>query len=319
MTEPRQPRLRGTAFALRDAFPWPAFVQLAREGEALGYAAVFLPEIGGQRDTLVALGGLAGETEDLRLGTGIIPMSSRTPSLTAMAATSVQERSSGRLVLGVGTGPADPGALDRLRDLVLSLRRLLAGDIVEADGGTLSLSLIPEVPVPIWMSALGPRAMRVAAEVADGVLLNWCTPERVHTAWTAIQEGAAAAGRDPADVTVAVYVRASLGASDEECMRALRTAAGEYATYRAYARQFALMGLEAEAERAAAAHVAGRPDDVPERLVRSVALVGDPFAARERLDAYREAGADLPVVYPVATGSDPIGSVARTLIAAMPV
>ena len=145
----------------------------------------------------------------------------------------------------------------------------------------------------------------MAAEVADGVLLNWCTPERVGAARAAIQEGAAAAGRDPADVTVAVYVRASLGASDEECMRALRTAAGEYASYPAYARQFALMGLEAEAERAAAAHAAGRPDDVPEHLVRSVALVGDPFAARERLDAYREAGADLPVVYPVATSRRP--------------
>ena len=112
-------------------FPWPEFVQLAREGEGLGYAAVFLPEIGGQRDTLVALGGLAGETEDLRLGTGIIPMSSRTPSLTAMAAATVQERSSGRLVLGIGTGPAVPGALDRLRDLVVMIRRLLAGEVVQ--------------------------------------------------------------------------------------------------------------------------------------------------------------------------------------------
>jgi alkanesulfonate monooxygenase SsuD/methylene tetrahydromethanopterin reductase-like flavin-dependent oxidoreductase (luciferase family) len=318
VTEPRQPRLHGTAFALRDPFPWAEFVQLAREGEGLGYSAVFLPEIAG-RDTLVALGELAGETEDLRLGTGIIPMSSRTPSLTAMAAATVHERSAGRLVLGIGTGPARPGVLDRLRTLVLTIRRLLAGEAVESEGRTLRLSLIPEDPLPIWMSALGPRAMRVAGEVADGVLLNWCTPERVRVARTAIQEGAAAAGRDPADVSVAVYVRASLGASDEACMRAVRTAAGEYASYPAYGRQFALMGLGAEAERAAEAHAAGRPDDVPERLVHSVALLGDPFAARERLDAYREAGADLPVVYPVATGDDPIGSVARTLIAAMPV
>jgi alkanesulfonate monooxygenase SsuD/methylene tetrahydromethanopterin reductase-like flavin-dependent oxidoreductase (luciferase family) len=177
-----------------------------------------------------------------------------------------------------------PGALDRLRDLVVMIRRLLAGEVVQADGRTLSLSFVPDVPVPIWMSALGPRAMRVAAEVADGVVLNWCTPERVHAALVTIQEGAAAAGRDPTDVTVAVYVRASLGASDEDCMRALRTAAGEYASYPAYARQFALMGLEAEAGRAAAAHAAGRPDEF-RHLVRSVALVGAPVAARERLDA----------------------------------
>jgi alkanesulfonate monooxygenase SsuD/methylene tetrahydromethanopterin reductase-like flavin-dependent oxidoreductase (luciferase family) len=318
VTESRQPRLHGTAFALRDAFPWPEFVQLAREGEGLGYSAVFLPEIAG-RDTLVALGELAGETEDLRLGTGIIPIASRAPALTAMAAATVQERSGGRLVLGIGTGPAVPGALDRLRNLIRTIRRLLAGEAVESDGRTLHLSLVPEDPTPIWMSALGPRAMRVAGEVADGVLLNWCTPERVRDARMAIQDGAAAAGRDPADVTVAAYVRASLGSSDEACLQSLRTAAGEYASYPAYGRQFALMGLGAEAERAVVAYAAGRPDDVPERLVRSVALFGDPSAARERLDAYREAGADLPVVYPVATGDDPIGSVARTLIAAMPV
>jgi len=236
-----------------------------------------------------------------------------------MAAATVHERSAGRLVLGIGTGPAVPGALDRLRNLILTIRRLLAGEGVGSDGGRLRLSLVPEDPVPIWMSALGPRAMRVAGEVADGVLLNWCTPERVRDARAAIQEGASSAGRDPADVTVAVYVRASLGASDEACLRSVRTAAGEYASYPAYGRQFTLMGLGAEAERAAAAHAAGRPDDVPERLVRSVALLGDPFAARERLDAYREAGADVPVVYPVVTSDDPIGSVARTLIAAMPV
>lgn len=317
MTGPRQPRLHGTAFALRDPFPWPEFVQLAREGEGLGYSAVFLPEIVG-RDALVALGEVAGETQDLRLGTGIIPMSSRASWLTAMAAATVQERSAGRLVLGVGTGPAVPGALEHLRHLILTIRRLLDGEAVETDGRTVRLSLIPEEPVPIWMSALGPRAMRVAGEVADGVLLNWCTPERVHDAASAIREGASAAGRDPADVTVAVYVRASLGASEDASMAALRTAAGEYASYPAYGRQFALMGLEEQAQRAAAAHSAGRPDDVPERLVRSVALVGAPLAARERLGAYREAGADLPVVYPVATSDDPVGSVARTLIAAMP-
>jgi alkanesulfonate monooxygenase SsuD/methylene tetrahydromethanopterin reductase-like flavin-dependent oxidoreductase (luciferase family) len=318
VTEPRQPRLLGTAFALRDPFPWPAFARLVHEGEALGYTAVFLPEIGG-RDALVALGELAGETEELRLGTGIIPMSSRSPALTAMAAAAVHERSVGRLVLGIGTGPALPGALDRLRELIAMLRRLLTGDPVEIGGRPTRLSLIPDDPVPIWISALGPRAMRLAGEVADGVLLNWCTPERVRAAKVELREGAAAAGRDPADVTVAVYVRAGLGESDEASMRALQAAAGEYASYPAYARQFALMGLGEESRRAATAHASGRPEDVPEELVEAVALVGEPLAARERLEAFREAGADLPVVYPVATTDDPIGSVARTLIAAIPV
>lgn len=315
--DPRQPRPRGTAFALRDPFPWPAFAGLTRQGEALGYAGVILPEIAG-RDSLVALGALAGETEGLLLGTGILPMTSRTTMLTAMGAAAVAERSSGRLLLGLGTGPAVPGALDRLRTLVVALRKLLAGEPVEVDGRRVQLSLVPDDPVPIWISALGPRAMRLAGEVADGVLLNWCVPERVQAATTELREGAEAAGRDADAVIVAVYVRASLGAGEPDSMRALQAAAGEYASFPAYARQFALMGLEKEARAAAAAHASGAPDEVPEAFVRAVCLVGEPATARARLDAFREAGADLPVVYPVATAEDAVGSVARTLIATAP-
>src|SRR4249919_183864 len=91
----RQPR--GTAFALRDAFPWPAFAGLARTGEALGYRAVFLPEIAG-RDAFASLTGLAGETGGLLLGTGIVPMTSRSPRATAMGAATVHERSGGRAI-----------------------------------------------------------------------------------------------------------------------------------------------------------------------------------------------------------------------------
>jgi alkanesulfonate monooxygenase SsuD/methylene tetrahydromethanopterin reductase-like flavin-dependent oxidoreductase (luciferase family) len=306
----RQPS--GTAFALRDPLPWPAFAGLARDGEALGYAGVFLPEISG-RDALVALGALAGETRHLLLATGIVPMGSRTPMLTAMAAAAVHERSGGRLLLGLGTGPAVSGALDRLRDLVGALRRLFAGEAVEVDGRTHQLTLVPAAPVPIWIAALGPRAVRLAGELADGVLLNWCAPERVQAARTELVAGAERAGRGPADVTVAVYVRACMVDDGASAMRALQAAAGEYASYPAYARQFASIGLEADAGAAAAAHRAGHPEDVPEALVRAVCLSGDPVVARERLEAFREAGADLPVVYPVAARDDPAGSARSTL------
>ena len=69
---------------------------------------MFLPEIGA-RDTFGALTGLAGETDRLLLGTGVVPIPARTPSLLAMAAATVQERSGGRLLLGLGTGPAGAG------------------------------------------------------------------------------------------------------------------------------------------------------------------------------------------------------------------
>jgi alkanesulfonate monooxygenase SsuD/methylene tetrahydromethanopterin reductase-like flavin-dependent oxidoreductase (luciferase family) len=282
----------------------------------LGYGAVFLPEIAG-RDAFVALAGLAAETRDLLLGTGIVPMTSRTTLLTAMGAATAHERSGGRLVLGIGTGAAAPGALERLAEEVRALRALFAGEPTERRGERVRLSLDPGGRVPIWIAALGPRAMRLAGEVADGVLLNWCPPERVAFARERIAEGARAAGRDPAEVTVAVYVRACVEQDGSAALRALRSAAAEYASYGAYARQFRAVGLGEQAAAAASARGAGDPDAVPEDLVRAVCLLGERAGALERLDAYREAGADLPVVYPVAVG-EPAPSILGTLLALAP-
>jgi alkanesulfonate monooxygenase SsuD/methylene tetrahydromethanopterin reductase-like flavin-dependent oxidoreductase (luciferase family) len=276
--ELRQPQ--GTAFTIRDPLPWSDVAQIAREGERLGYAAVFLPE-SGARDTLATLTGLVDETDRLLLGTGVIPMAARTPRLAAMAAATVQERSGGRHILGVGTGGAAPGALGRLRDYVEEIRDLVGGSPPAA-----ALRLPLPAPVPIWIAALGPRAVRLAGQIADGVILNWCTPDRVAEACDAIRAAAGESGRELGSVTIAVYVRASFsGRSDE----ALMAAAREYASYPAYARQFEAMGVEPS----------------PEAIVRAVCLRGDPDRAKERLEAYRLAGADLPVVYPVlAPGED---------------
>ncbi|HUF58612.1 MAG TPA: LLM class flavin-dependent oxidoreductase [Actinomycetota bacterium] len=268
----RQPR--GTAFTIRDPLPWPDVAAIVHEGEELGYAAVFLPETG-TRDTLATLNGIAEETDRLLLGTGVIPMGARTSRLAAMAAATVQERSGGRHILGVGTGGSAPGALGRLEEYVQEIRDLVGGS---APGAALRLPL--PAPVPIWIAALGPKAVRLAGEIADGVILNWCTPDRVAEARTAIRVAAGEAGRDPDAVTIAVYVRASFSDRADE---ALLAAAAEYVSYPAYARQFEAMGVEPS----------------PEAVVEAVCLRGDPNRAREHLEAYRGAGADLPVVYPV--------------------
>jgi alkanesulfonate monooxygenase SsuD/methylene tetrahydromethanopterin reductase-like flavin-dependent oxidoreductase (luciferase family) len=307
-------QLRGIGFALRDALPWEDLSGIVRAAEPAGYAAVFLPEISG-RDALVTLGMLAGETRDLFLGTGVVPMRSRTPLVVAMGAATVHERSGGRLILGLGTGDAGAGALDELRQTVGQIRTLLDGETLELGDGPQSLSLPPGSPVPIWVSALGPRAMRLAGEIADGVILNWCPPERVPFARTRIAEGAEACGRDPSSITVAVYVRAWVGGDESEAMSSLRAMAGQYASYRAYRRQFEQVGLGPQAAVAAQAHRAGRSEDVPEVMVRAVCAVGD--AARDRVEAFGQAGADLPIVYPVAT-ADAALSIEGTLLGLAP-
>ena len=253
------PRITGTAFALRDPYPWGHLSGLARIGESLGYRAMFMPEVG-SRDVLAALTGIAGETGGLLLGSGVLPLPARSPQLLAQAGATVQDRSNGRLILGIGTGPAVRGALDRLRATVAMLRDAFAGETATTpDGERFRLALVPASPPPIWIAALGPRAMRLAGAVGDGVLLNWCTPERVARARLELDEGAAAVDRDPAEVSVGVYVRACVYADADAAALAVRTAAGQYASYPAYAHQFARMGLGEEAERAAAAHAAARP------------------------------------------------------------
>jgi len=282
------------AVALRDPYPWSELAGLARTIEAAGYGAFFLPEIG-TRDTLAALAALAGETTTLRLGTGVVPLPSRSPGLLAIAAATVQERSNGRLILGLGTGPSTPGALDRLRATIVALRSAYAGGPGSVGGVPVRSPLPLPAPPELWVAALGPRATRLAGEVADGVLLNWCTPERVAAAVTQVGDGARAAGRDPADVTVAVYVRAALAPGSID---GAREAAAAYGSYPAYARQFVAMGLD--------------PSD-PDAVMASVMLT-DPASAPDRLEAYRAAGAGLPVVYPVLPLGAPAVDAARSTI-----
>jgi len=120
------------------------------------------------------------------------------------------------------------------------------------------------------------------------------------------------------DLTIAVYVRGSLGADKEAARLALKAAAGEYAGYPPYARQFAAMGLAEGARAAAQAASAARPEEVPDAFVDAICLPDEADAAAARLDAFRTAGADVVVVYPVAAGPNPASSVDDTLRALAP-
>ena len=314
-TERAAPR---TALALRDALPWGDVVEVVRTAEQTGYETLFLPEVGG-RETFSTLSALAMRTTAIGLATGVVPTAARLMDVTAMAAATVHDVSAGRMILGLGTGPPDPGALGRLRSYVEGVRSLFDGRTIADDrhGEPFRLGLPVRPPLPVWIAALGPRAVALAGEVADGVLLNWCTPERVAEARRTVDASARAAGRDPRDVTIGVYVRAVIGPEPDHALPALRAAAGRYAGYPAYARQFAAMGLGDEARAAADAVRSGRPDEVPERLVRAVTVAGADGEAAAALERYRTAGADVVAVYPVPV-RDPVSSILATVFGLAP-
>ncbi len=307
-----------TGVALREPIPWHELVLATETIERAGYETLFVPEIAG-REAFATLAGLARVTIGLRLAPGVLAIDSRSPELIAMGAATLNELSQGRFVLGIGAGEPRPGSVGRMREAVAFLKGALAGETVKSGGGSsFRLSLDPgEHRVPLWIAALGPRTMRLAGEVADGVLLNWCTPERVAFAREQVRDGARAAGRDPDEITVAVYVRACVGQEEPAALDVLKAAAAAYASEPAYGKQFEAMGLGPEAAAAAAALQAGGVQDVPEALVRAVCLLGDANAARARMAEYRRAGADMPVVYPV-PALDPVSSIVGTILAMAP-
>ena len=287
---PRAPRL---AVALREPLPWTGLLELVQTAEETGYETVFVPEVG-NREAFSQLAGFAAATSRIGLATGVVSVESRTPATIAAGAVTVHEASGGRLVLGLGAGF---GTLSDLRTAAKEVRAAMANSPLPA----------ARTP-PVWFAALGDRTVAVAAREADGVLLNWCTPERVADAARIVRkERHAASG-----FTVAVYVRCCLtGVDDAAPFEALAEAARTYAALPHYGRQFESMGLGSEASEAA------RGGPVAERLVDAVCIRGGREAFRARAAEYADAGADLVVVYPV-PAHEPASSILGTILAAAP-
>jgi 5,10-methylenetetrahydromethanopterin reductase len=314
-----------TGVVLRDPLPWPQLRQVVETAEQTGYEAVFLPEIAG-REAFTTLVGFAVTTARIRLGTGVVSVRSRTPAITAMATATLDDLSDGRAILGLGSGSpsgqrGQVPSLELVDRYLRLVRSILAGDQVPADPtlGTPAFRLELQHPgaVPIWLASLGDRMIGLAGRLADGVLLNWCTPERVAAARRVLAESAEDAGRDPAALSVAVYVRACLEIDEDVALSSLKEMAGRYASIPHYRRQFEAMGLGEGAALAAKAFEGNKPEEVPDGLVRAVAIVGGRREALRRFTEYREAGADLVLCYPV-TALDRYSSLLGTVLGAAP-
>lgn len=311
------------------------FQELARLAEEKGYETVWIPE-GGARDSLTALAAIAVQTERIRLATGILPIFARTATNTAMAAAGMDAVSGGRFILGLGVGHRlsveDRDGVPfrrpmaRLRETIQIVRALLRGQPVTYAGRHFNLSgaalgAAAAGPAPIYIAALGPQMLQLAGELADGVLLNWTPSAFLPQAVEHIARGAAKAGRDPAEIDIAGYVRVAVGDDQAAARESLQRQIARYAGNAFYRNFFFDTGFGDEMTEAAVGLAAGdlsrAAAAITEEMQDQVAAVGTPEQVRAALEARRAAGLQCPVVAPFAIG-DNLETHRRTIEALAP-
>jgi probable F420-dependent oxidoreductase len=297
--------------------------EAAREAERLGYADAWSFEADGA-DCFTPLAALA-VTTGLRLGTAIANVFTRGPATLAMQAAALADLAPGRFCLGVGAGSSviveawNGGRfvkpLTRVREMVQVLRAALAGERVVFRGETLQvdgfrLTRLPPAPVPIHVAALRPGMLRLAGEVADGVILNWLSAEDVPRSVAVVREAAAKAGRDPSRVEISARLFAHVdppGPAADTVARRHITAYLNVPVYRAFhewlGRTQALGPMWAAWERGdrKAALAA-----VPDRVVDDLLLRGAPEAIRAGIRRYLDAGLDTAFVTILTAEPEPV-------------
>ncbi|WP_336206825.1 LLM class F420-dependent oxidoreductase [Nonomuraea sp. LPB2021202275-12-8] len=305
-----------------------AQLRLVREAERLGYDSVWASE-GYGVDPATTMAWLAAGTERINLGTGVMQVSGRTAISAAMAAATIDRLSGGRFLLGLGaSGPQVAEGwhghryerpLAHLRDYVAVVRTALAGRPVEHDGPeivlplpdsrgkALSMTVSPvREPLPIHLAAMGPKAVELAGEIADGWLPIHFPPEHLAETMEHLRAGAARAGRDVARVEVSPMVMAMVDDDADYARDLIRPMLALYLGgmgsrgVNFYNRLAHRLGFGAAATRVQDAYFDGdlgeAVEELPDDLVDALSLCGTPERVRERLEAYRKAGATRLIV-----------------------
>jgi alkanesulfonate monooxygenase SsuD/methylene tetrahydromethanopterin reductase-like flavin-dependent oxidoreductase (luciferase family) len=260
---------------------------LARTADAVGLDELWLWEDCFWGSGVATAAAVLGWTDRLRVGVGLLPVPLRNVALAAMEIATLHRLFPDRVNIGVGHGVQDwmeqvgarvESPVTLLREHLLALRALLAGEQVSVDGRYVRLDAVtldwpPDAPPAVLAGATGPRSLRLCGEAADGTILTSATtPDGVRAARRLVDEGRAAAGRtDPHQVVV--YLLAATGPD-------------------------AAVRMEAELRRSGAGPELG--------------VAGDAPAVAAAVQRWAEAGADTVVLQPTLDDPDPEGFVRFT-------
>lgn len=307
-----------TGSAIGDVLP------LVQHADRVGIDSVWAAEAYGS-DAVTVLAYIAARTTRIKLGTGVLQMPARTPANTAMTAMTLDALSGGRLLLGLGmSGPQVVEGwhgvpygrpLGRTREYVEIVRKAIArAQPLTHDGehyqipyrgpgasglGKPLMSILHPLRdrIPIYLAAIGPRNVALAAEIADGWLPIFYSPEREDAFDEHVDAGLSAAGRDASELEIAASVMVAAGDDIDACRDQLRPFFALYiggmgARSRNFYHDLAVRYGFADAATAIQDHyLAGRKAEaaaaVPDALVDEVALVGPLDRILDRLAAWK--------------------------------
>lgn len=301
-------------------------MELVKEADRLGVYAVWAAEAYGS-DVISPLAWIGAQTENIKLGTAIMQMPGRTPANAAMTAMTMNQLSGGRFLMGLGlSGPqvvegwhgvsyARP--LTRTREYVDILRTIFRrqerlthdgkvyqipymGDDATGLGKPLKSTLNAQPDIPIYLAAIGPKNVELTAEIADGWLPIFFSPEKYDAVYRSqVEAGFAKAGDGKGyaqfdiapTVSVAVTDNLEIGYNMMRPMLALYIGGMGAKGKNFYTDLAGRYGYQAEAEEIQDLYLSGRQGEammkVPAALIDEIALVGPKERIRERLSRYR--------------------------------
>jgi coenzyme F420-dependent oxidoreductase len=307
----------GMTLPRSEDLPRPEIVEVVQQAEALGYDSVWVGESWG-RDGFTWLTQLACHTSRIKLATGITTVYSRSPALIAQTVAALDEISSGRVILGLGTsgplvienwhGLPFERPLRRTREYIEIIRLILSGERVDYQGEIFRLKgfRLPFAPVrsrvPVYVASLGPQNLRLTGELADGWLPIYLDANHLAKFQRDLENGAKRVGRSLEAIDVAPYILSCVSEDVEAARRLVQAHLAYYiggmGTF--YANLIARYGFEDEVGRVREAWARrdrqSAASQVSDTMVAHLAICGSPEDGRAQLERYRAAGVTLPIV-----------------------
>jgi alkanesulfonate monooxygenase SsuD/methylene tetrahydromethanopterin reductase-like flavin-dependent oxidoreductase (luciferase family) len=299
-----------TGRSLQDA------IERVKLAESLGYESAFVTHIAG-RESLTVVTAYALATSKIRVGPGVVPIYTRTPATMAQTAATIDELSGGRLTLGLGVShrPVVEGwhgqTIDKpvaeMREYASIVRAILRGEDPphgeKWQTGFHLMGIETRPQLPIYVAALSPAMLRLAGEIADGVLLWLCSPQYIQD--VVIPE--VTAGRERAGLTLEGFdvvpaVPAALTDDRAAAYAAMRAELIPYFGLPFYRAMIERSGFGADIEGydAAAGDLAAMQSAISEDFLAQLTAVGEQSDVRDGVERYRRAGATTPCIGPIA-------------------